>query len=204
MGKRVFSIVSIAALAFLVMGCSFILRRCTEPGENATLHYLGGMELLEQGDIEGASYRFERAICCDRKYGPAYGGLAVTTALKAVTTDSPGGRAFYDLELACDYSDTKEELFACKLASMRVYTLLKPAGWLRMVEDGYRTAMKLKVDESGILFYNGREAAMYFMGLAYLEAGMPVPAHDRFMDVLMEKRKGRWVGYAKAMIRNER
>ena len=75
---------------------------------------------------------------------------------------------------------------------MRVNTILKPKGWLKDVKDSFDDAMELKVDERKLLFYDGKEAAIYFMGMAYLNAREFQKARDSFSDVLNAKREGKW------------
>jgi hypothetical protein len=63
---------------------------------------------------------------------------------------------------------------------------------LDQTENDYKDAMKLKVDENKLLYYEGREAAHYFMGLAFLDGREFQKARDRFSDVLGSKREGKW------------
>jgi len=56
--------------------------------------------------------------------------------------------------------------------------------------------MKLKVDERKLVYYDGREAASYFMGAAYLEAREFQRARDMFGDVLAAKAESKWAARA--------
>jgi len=56
----------------LVYGCAKPIAKCTQPEDNSLHHYLRGMELLEQGKVQDAEAKFDRALYCDEKYGPAH------------------------------------------------------------------------------------------------------------------------------------
>ncbi|MFQ5735272.1 MAG: S-layer homology domain-containing protein [Thermodesulfobacteriota bacterium] len=188
----------LAALLFVAAGCSRPEMVCTSPEDNPRHHYSVGMEMIEQGRLADASAKFDRSLRCDRGFGPGYAGRALYEAYAAAALPSgemrqeAADKSFYDLKRAFKRAETKEDEFAYYLASMRVDTVLKPRKWLRSAEGGYRKAMKLKVDENALVFYDGREAAPYFMGVAYLEAGEFQKARDRFGDVLGLRREGKW------------
>jgi len=188
----------LAVFALAAAGCSKPELRCPSPEDNPGHHYSVGMDLLEQGDAAGASEKFERAAWCDRKFAPAYAGAAIAGALEAAAMapdkarDARADRAFDDLKASYKWSETNEDEFASYVADVRVNTALQPKGWLKESESAYRKAMKLKVDENALLYYEGREAAPYFMGLAYIEAREFSTARDRFGDVLAYRREGKW------------
>ncbi len=184
-------------LLLAAFGCAKPATRCVSPEDNPTHHYLQGMELLDDKKIDDASAKFERALYCDDEFGPGYAGAAVAGAVKIASIQGKAEQAdsdkvYQNLKLAFKYSETKEDEFAAYLGSMRVYTSLKPKKWLSKVEDDYRNAMKLKVDEKKIVYYEGREGATYFMGVAYLEARNFEPARDMFSNVLGGRRDSKW------------
>lgn len=205
--KNLFSVVSLFAAAALVFsGCAKTAPKCESPEDNPAHHYVTGMDLLDSGKMNEGGEKFERASYCDSGYGPAYAGLAIVSAERAAAATEEGYRkvdaakAFDMLDSAEKYAATSEDEFAWRLASMRVYTALKPnRKWLGQVEGDYKSAMKLKVDEKKLLFYEGREAAAFFMGKAYLEGREFHAARDRFADVLNEKKGGRWNAEADAL-----
>ncbi|MBI3756286.1 MAG: S-layer homology domain-containing protein, partial [Deltaproteobacteria bacterium] len=82
--------------------------------------------------------------------------------------------------------------FAYHLAGMRVAAALKTKAWLDDAEDHFKDAIKLSVDERKLIYYEGKEAASYFMGAAYLEAREFPKARDKFSEVLNMKREGKW------------
>lgn len=205
--KNILSVFSLFAAVVLVFsGCAKTAPKCVSPEDTPAHHYVTGMDLIEAGRINEAGEKFERARYCDSGYGPAYAGLAIVSAEKAAAAKEDGYRKV-DVDNALDMLDTSEKKaatsaddFAYRLASMRVYTVIKPSRkWLNNVEDDYKKAMKLKVDEKKLLFYEGREAASFFMGKAYLEGREFQAARDRFSDVLNERKDGRWNPQADAL-----
>lgn len=198
MRKRFTILISLLGLFLIVAaGCAKHVSKCVSPEDNPAHHYLQGMQLLEKGKIDDAQAKFDRAIYCEQDYGPAYGALALLSALKAKEAKEAYrqvdvDKAYEDLKLAYKNAASKEDEFAADLASMRVYSALKPKKWLGYAEDYYKSAMKLKVDENKLIYYDGREAASYFMGMAYLDAREFQKARDRFGDVLAAKKEGKW------------
>lgn len=170
-------------------GCSKPPVRCTSPEDNPRHHYLSGMELLDRGMADAAAEKFSRAAWCDEKFAPAYAGTAITIALKG-----DGPFAYEEFKTAKRLSKTPEDLFAYRLALMRAATILKHEDWLDDVKDDHKAALKLKVDEGNLIFYQGREAADYFMGAAWLEAREFQSARDSFSAVLNSRKDGRWHG----------
>ena len=189
-----FSVLLLAVTA----GCARMAARCDSPEDNPKHHYLQGMTLLEKGKIDDANAKFDRAVYCDERFGPGYAGQAIVSALKA--KDQKEGyrkvdidKANEKLKLASKKASTKEDEFQYYVASIRVNTTLKPKDWLDGAQDDYKSAMKLKVDENRLIYYDGREAASYFMGIAYLEGRAFQQARDRFSDVLSAyHREGKW------------
>ncbi len=187
-----------AGFLAMVSGCAKPVPRCTAPEDNPVHHYLRGMELLEQDRIDDARAKFERAIYCEERFGPAHAGIAIVDALRAQAKKEPGYRqvdtekAFEHLKHAYKYSKTDEHEFIYNVAGMRVYTILKTDDWLDDVRSHYKKAKRLDVDERKLVYYQGVEAADYFMGIAYLEAREFQKARDRFSDVLSAKRESKW------------
>src|SRR3990170_863643 len=182
----------------LVYGCAKPIAKCTQPEDNSLHHYLRGMELLEQGKVQDAEAKFDRALYCDEKYGPAHAGLAIVNAERAKTQKEPGYRqtdtdkAMYHLKHAKKYSDTKEDEFAYHVAGLRVFTTLKTKNWLKEAQDHFEDAEDVKIDERKLIYYEGKEAAHYFMCIAYLEAREFQTARDKFSETLSMKKEGKW------------
>jgi tetratricopeptide (TPR) repeat protein len=202
-GLSIFAV--IASLLLVVSGCAQEIKRCALPEDNSPHHYLSGMELLDRLKLPEASAKFERALFCDEKFSSAHSGLAMVSALKATETKGEGYRkvdsdaATKHLKEAKGLSNTPEDEFANAVAEMRVSIALKPGKWLEKVEDAYEDALKQKVDERRLLFYDGREAADYFMGVAYLDAREFQKARDSFGRVISAKKEGKWLPRADAM-----
>lgn len=188
----------LAGLMTALCGCSGPQIRSTSPEDNPEHHYLQGMEALEANKVAAAQEKFDRAIYCNEKFSLAYGGNAIVAAEKARAQGDAAlqaveaKRAHESLKKADKFADSKEEQFGFYLAVMRVNMLLKEKGWLDNVEDAFSDAAKLQVDEQRLLYYQGKEAAAYYMGLAYLEALEFQKARDRFAEVLNAKREGKW------------
>ncbi|OGP12655.1 MAG: S-layer protein [Deltaproteobacteria bacterium GWA2_54_12] len=201
--RNLFKGVLLATGAFLLaVGCSKPIVRCPAPGDSPQHHYLAGMELLEEGKFSEAATKFERASFCDEKHGPAHAGAALAGALMAKEVSNTDyqkadlEKARAHLVTARKNSSTPEDRFAFHLASMRIETALKQGDWLEEVEDGYKAAKKLKTDEEKLLYYRVPEAADYFMGTAYLEAGEFQKSRDNFGAVLNARSAGKWHGPA--------
>jgi tetratricopeptide (TPR) repeat protein len=182
----------------VVSGCSKPVAKCTSPEDNPLHHYLRGMEALENGKIDVAQEKFDRAVYCDDKFSLAYGGMAIVSASKARAQADKGygdvevNRALEHLKKAGKLADTPEENFDFQVATIRVQTLLKGKGWLDNAADAFKDGSKLKVDERKLVYYQGTEAIIYYMGVAYLEALEFQKARDKFADVLNAKREGKW------------
>ncbi|MFN3739742.1 MAG: S-layer homology domain-containing protein [Thermodesulfovibrionales bacterium] len=197
---RGFRVLGIIALAILfIQGCAKKpVEKCISPEDNAQHHYLRGMEALEHAKVDLAIEKFERALYCDDKFSMAQSGMAIALADKAKAQKDPKFRQIEmerineRLKSAKKLAQKPEEEFDYYLATMRVNTTLKTKDWLEKTEDAYKDAMKLKVDERELIYYQGVEAGHYFMGVAYLEALEFQKARDRFADVLNAKREGKW------------
>lgn len=187
-----------AAVLIALSGCAKPAPKCVSPEDNAEHHYLRGMELLDAGKASEAAAKLERAVYCEGRFAPAHAGLSIVEAMKATAAKPEGymqvdvDRSMEHLRRAQRHSKTPEDEFAYYVAYMRVNTILKPQKWLKETEGAYKDAMKLKLDERRLLFYDVREAATYFMGAAYLDAREFASARDRFVDVLNARQDGKW------------
>lgn len=185
------------ALAF-VSACTKQVAKCTDPTDNPSHHYLMGMEGLENGKIELASEKFERALFCDAKFAPAHGGLAIVSAKKAEAQSDPkfktveANSAKEHLKKADKLAESNEDRFDYLVAVIRTNTALNEKDSLAKAEEAFEEARKLKVDETKLVYYQGVEAANYFMGKAYLTAMEFQKSRDKFADVLNMKREGKW------------
>lgn len=184
-------------LAF-VSSCGQQVAKCTDPADNPSHHYLMGMQALEEKKIDVAQSKFERANFCDEKFSPAHDGLAIVSAYKIKKQADAGfkkvetERAMKHLKKAGKLAESAEDKFDYLVATIRVNAAVKPADWLKTAEEAYGEIRDLKIDEKKLTYYQGTEAAHYFMGLAYLKALEFRQARDKFADVLNAKREGKW------------
>ncbi|MBJ6723865.1 S-layer homology domain-containing protein [Geomonas sp. Red875] len=182
----------------VVSGCTKAAPRCTAPEDNPLHHYLRGMEALETGKVDVALQKFDRSSYCEEEFSQAHSGLAITHAMMAKSQGDAGfrsveaGRALDELKKADKFANTEEEKFDYQLARIRVATILKGEDWVRTAEGACREALDLKVDEKQLVYYQGKEAANYFMGVAYLESLQFAKARDQFQKVLDSRSNGKW------------
>jgi tetratricopeptide (TPR) repeat protein len=175
------------------------LPRCTAPEDNPPHHYTRGMLSIERNNLDEARTKLNRAVQCDDRYAPAHAGLALVHALQAAHQANEGYRqadatqALAALKQARRYSKTPEARFSYPTTAIRVHTALPGEDWLDDAKDHYRKSQELQPDESKLTYYQGREAATYFMGIAYFRGAHDFSrARDLFRQVLDTKREGKW------------
>lgn len=182
----------------LLAGCATPPARCTSPEDNPRHHYLRAMEALEAGKVDLALEKFDRALYCEDQFSAAYSGRAIALALKSRSQSDARfaavdvERVLENLEKGRKQAETDNDRFENRVAVIRVNTVLKSDKWLAESEDAYREAMGLKVDEKLLDYYQGQEAALYFMGLACLEAYEFRKAEDKFRETLAVRKEGKW------------
>jgi len=196
--KRLWLLLLLTVVA-LAAGCAKEVARCTAPGDNPAHHYLRGMEALEAGKIELAQEKFDRALYCEENFSAAYGGKAIVAAQKAKGMSDAGyrgievARAEEYLVKAQKLAETDNDRFEYQLAVLRAVPALKGKDWLDRADAAYRTVQSLdKIDERRLDYYQGKEAAAYFMGLAYLEGYQFRKAEDKFRETLDSRKMGKW------------
>lgn len=195
--KRVWFLMLVVLLA-VTSGCTQKVARCTAPEDNPAHHYLRGMDALESGKLDVAAEKFDRAVYCEENFSAAYGGKAMVAALRAKGLADPRYRdveaqqARENLEKAGKLVENENDRFEFQLATLRVATALKGKGWLEAAEESYAKALALTVDEKRLDYYQGKEAASYFMGVAYLEAYAFRKAEDKFRETLDSRKMGKW------------
>jgi tetratricopeptide (TPR) repeat protein len=175
------------------------LPRCTAPEDNPPHHYTRGMLSIESNNLDEARTKLNRAVQCDDRYAPAHAGLALVHALQTAHQANEGYRqadatqALAALKRAKRYSKTPEARFSYHTTAIRVHTALHGEDWLDDAKDHYRKSQELQPDESKLTYYQGREAATYFMGIAYFRGAHDFSrARDLFRQVLDTKREGKW------------
>ena len=186
-------------VVLLASGCAKQVARCTAPEDNPAHHYLRGMEALEAGKIDLAQEKFDRALYCEENFSAAYAGKAIVAALKAKGMGDAGYRAIEVaraeeyLEKAKKLVESDNDRFEYQLAVLRVAPAVKGKDWLDRAEVAYRAVQSIeKIDDRRLDYYQGKEAASYFMGLAYLEGYQFRKAEDKFRETLDSRKMGKW------------
>ena len=188
----------LALLLVTSSGCTQKIARCTAPEDNPAHHYLRGMEALEAGRLDLATEKFDRAVYCEEDFSAAYGGKAMVAAQRAKQMSDPRYREIEVkqsqelLQKAGKLAENDNDRFEFQLARLRVLTSLKEKDWLESAEEAAGRALKFTVDEKLLDYYQGKEAAFYFIGLAYLEAYAFRKAEDKFRETLDSRKMGRW------------
>ncbi|MBI5195786.1 MAG: S-layer homology domain-containing protein [Nitrospirae bacterium] len=199
MRRKIFILLLGILSAIIASGCAKQhVAKCTSPEDNPQHHYLRGMEALEQGRMDAAKEKFDRALFCEEGFYPAYGGLAIVSAHKVMAQPDPAFSAVEN-QRVLDYvkkggkkAKTDEDKFDHYLSVIRVNTIMDGPDWLSKTVEAYNLAKELKVDEKKLYYYQGIESLQYFMGLAYFEALEFQQARDKFAEVLNAKREGKW------------
>lgn len=126
-------------------------------------HYKQGMKYWDEGKIEKAQEEFNLAKSLDLKFGPAYSGLALTTAAKANESKDNKGmeEGFKEAhKLADKGKDLAPKLPGSWIAKAIVITMenedRKPAKeWLDQVEKEYKKALELDPNNSESYYRRG-------------------------------------------------
>lgn len=187
------------SLILLSGGCAKRVALCTAPEDNPAHHYLRGMEALESGKVDLAQEKFDRALYCEENFSAAYGGKAIIAAINSKEINDVAHRSVA-VASAEDYLDKARKLaesdndrFEYQLAVLRVAPLIKEKDWLDQADAAYHSALSLeKIDERRLDYYQGKEAASYFMGLAYLDAYQFRKAEEKFRETLDSRKMGKW------------
>jgi len=166
--------------------------------DNPAHHYLMGMQMIDKGNLSEAQSRFDRALELDAKYAPAMAGKALVAACKTGETKDKAHqsveleRALELLDKAKDEAEGDSQRFIAEVTGIRVYTHARPKKWLKDAEGCYKHAVKLdKVKTEDLPYYRNKEAAPYFMGVAYYKDYRFRDAEDMLARV-MGASPGRW------------
>lgn len=101
--SRKMGILLFCMLFVFISGCEKPkAEKCTTPEDNPQHHYLRGMDALEQGRLDVAKEKFERALYCEDSFYPAQGGLAIVSASNA-KAQTDAGYSKVDRQRAIDY-----------------------------------------------------------------------------------------------------
>ncbi len=143
---------------------------------NPWFHYTQGMVALENNDQGRAMEEFDHALAQDRSFAPAFAGKALASVW---SQENPAAREHRSTDVrnakrllgrAEDEAETQEQRFIYEVTAMRVYTALQSQQWLSEVESHRQNAQTMrKLDEEKLPYYGSKDAAAYFMGVAYYE-----------------------------------
>ena len=196
--RKLFAIVFILSIVWMIGGCATKRVESVSPEDNPAHHYLMGMELIDKGDLTEASARFERAIKLEPDYSPALAGKALVAALRTETEKDKEHQSV-ELKRALDLLDDAEDEakgdsqeFAAGVTGIRVFMHAKPKKWIKKAKKQYKRAMKLsdvKLEE--LPYYRSREAADYFMGVAFFKA-LGFRDSERVLGNVLSASPGRW------------
>jgi tetratricopeptide (TPR) repeat protein len=196
--KKLFAIVFILSIVWMIGGCATKRVASVSPEDNPAHHYLMGMELIDKGDLNEASARFERAVKLEPNYAPALAGKALVAALRTGAEKDKEHqsvelkRALDLLDDADDEAEGDSQKFAVRVTGIRVFMNAKPKKWVNSSEKQYKKAMKLSdVKTEELPYYRSREAADYFMGVAFFEA-LNFRDSERALGNVLSASPGRW------------
>jgi len=196
--RKLFAIVFILSIVWMIGGCATKRVESVSPEDNPAHHYLMGMELIDKGDLTGASTRFERAIKLEPDYSPALAGKALIAALR---TEAEKDKEHQSVELkralellddAEDEAEGDSQEFATGVTGIRVFMHAKPKKWVKKAKKQYKGAVKLsEVNTDELPYYRSREAADYFMGVAFFKA-LDFRDSERALGNVLSVSPGRW------------
>jgi len=195
-----FSVISI--LVLILAGCAGqTSRKCLLAQENISGEYLGAMNHLEEKKTSLATEMFRDILACDVDYSPAYSGLAIALAQRAARGYNIDGKSIIAsrsaLHSAKKHSSGPNDDFIRHLAAIRGNTIFKSAGWLTKVENEFMLAMKSRVDEKALPYYESSDAASYYIGNAYFDAGRIEDAMAEYEALIQADKNGKWGALAK-------
>ncbi len=143
--KKLLFVPTVFLVLFLV-GCS------QKPASNVDTpeyHFSAGMRLIDQEDYSGAIASFEHAKDLDKKFAPAYGGLAIATAHLGETNKSE----YYIEEAKNIAGKDPDVLTLCGRAWIVMRNDKK--NWFKKAEDVLERALKRDENHEGALYYLG-------------------------------------------------
>lgn len=163
-------------------GCAPKVRKAGGQMDDPPTHYKQGMKYWDDGKYAQAEEEFKLANSLDLKYGPAYCGLALTTAQSAKTasdveTSQKGFKEALKLADKAKELDSKNpDVYVAKAIVITMQNEGKPAKeWLDKVEKEYEDAIKLDPQNS---------EAYYRRGVCYKKAYEFSKAASDFRKVL--------------------
>ena len=183
----------------LAAGCAQKGPEPVSPEDNPQHHYVRGMENLQEGDLDVAQEKFDRALYLDDQYSPAQAGMGLVLSIKAEKRNQQRHKkadissALELMENSLDNAENINETFIARTTAIRNYTHAKPQGWLQDAQDIFQEANQMdSLEKSELPYYRGRPACFYYMGKAYMEGYKFRKAQDMFSRTLSTGAQGKW------------
>ncbi len=183
-------------IAASLAGCGGPSSKCLLSDERIGSAYLYGMNYLEENKSMLATGAFKSILACNKGFSPAYSGLAIAYAEIAAAGLNPDGRtitaSIIALKKADQYAASNEDRFRRHVAAVRAYTIYKSPGWFVSLENEYKLAMKARVDARKLPYYESSDAAAFFMGKAFFDAGRIEDAMAEFKALSKAEPLDKW------------
>ena len=187
-----------AALVMLVTACAGPKRQAPlSELDTPRHHYVQGMQAVARSDPHTAAAKFQRALALDPEYAPALAAKAMVLAIEARQAaddarEKTAKKVRALLDRAEDAAADDAERFGVHVTAIRALFVLQPPGWIEAARKHYEAALDLdEVDPAGLPYYQGRDAADYFMGVATYRFDFR-QAEPYFRRVLAARANGPW------------
>jgi len=139
----------ILGVFFLLIGCGPKPRSSESVLDNPEYHFNQGLTQLDQMNLDGADYSFQKAIELVPDYAPAIAGLAIVRAHQNLGTEA--------LDLANVAIDEDKKNGFTWAARGRVRSLLQERDdWQKKVESDFENAVERDQDNDRFLFWWGQ------------------------------------------------
>jgi tetratricopeptide (TPR) repeat protein len=172
---KTFGLCALCLMTIIMVGCAPKARKAGGYMDTPQTHCKEGTKYIQDGKFDKAEEEFKLAVSLDRKFAPAYAGLALTSAHQSNFKEA--------LSLADKAQSLDSKLPDGYIAMALVITMQnegKPAKeWLKDVEKEYNKALKIDPQNS---------EAYYRRGFCYKKAYEFGKASDDFKKVLELKK----------------
>ncbi|MBF0357335.1 MAG: S-layer homology domain-containing protein [Magnetococcales bacterium] len=167
--------------------------------DNAVQQYAQGMMAIEDGKLDQAGKKFDRALALVKKFSPALAGKSLLVAHEADRQEQADhravdvARAIELLDAAEDSADAPHELFIYHVTAIRVLTILKTKKWLQMSTAHHKFALDIDdLDSAKLPYYKNQVAADYFMAVAKYNSDFR-KAEPLLQSVVGSVNGGKWI-----------